>query len=241
MSPERPMRSAFSSRAVSRIRGRRDHDPEVDDLVVVALEDDADDVLADIVDVALDRGHHDQAVVLRCGRVLLGLDERHEVSHGLLHDPGALDDLGQEHLAGAEEVADDVHPVHQRALDDMDRPLGGLPRLLRVLDDPVVDPLDEGVDEPVVDRSAPATIGRPGGGRRRRNRRSGRPARSGARSRRGAGRARRPRHAPEAPGRDRRRWRAGRRSRCPCPCPRRWRGTGRPSGSLRARGRCRGS
>ena len=134
---------------------RRDHDPEIDDLVVVALQDDADDVLADVVDVALDRGHHDQAVVLRCGRVFLGLDERHEVSHGLLHDPGALDDLGQEHLAGAEQVADDVHPVHQRALDDVDRALGGLPGLLRVLDDPVVDPLDEGVDEPVVDRSLP--------------------------------------------------------------------------------------
>ena len=35
----------------------RHHHAQVDDLVVVAAEDDADDVLADVVDVALDRGH----------------------------------------------------------------------------------------------------------------------------------------------------------------------------------------
>ena len=40
---------------------RRHHDAEVDDLVVVAAQHDAHDVLADVVDVALDRGHHDRA------------------------------------------------------------------------------------------------------------------------------------------------------------------------------------
>ena len=51
--------STFRSRAVSRILRRRHHDAEVDHLVVVALEDDADDVLADVVDVALDGGEQD--------------------------------------------------------------------------------------------------------------------------------------------------------------------------------------
>ena len=40
----------------------RHHDAEVDDLVVVALEDDADDVLADVVDVSLHGRHDDGAV-----------------------------------------------------------------------------------------------------------------------------------------------------------------------------------
>ena len=44
-----------------------DHDAEVDDLVVVAPEDDAHDVLADVVDVALDGGHDDAALRLECG------------------------------------------------------------------------------------------------------------------------------------------------------------------------------
>ena len=39
----------------------RHHDAEVDHLVVVAAEHDADDVLADVVDVALDGGQHDRA------------------------------------------------------------------------------------------------------------------------------------------------------------------------------------
>ena len=43
----------------------RHHDAQVDDLVVVAGEHDADDVLADVVHVALDRGEHDLALGLR--------------------------------------------------------------------------------------------------------------------------------------------------------------------------------
>ena len=55
------MRSAPTSRAVSRIRAAGHHDPEVDHLVVVAAQHDPHDVLADVVDVALDGGHHDRA------------------------------------------------------------------------------------------------------------------------------------------------------------------------------------
>ena len=47
------------------------HDAQVDDLVVVAAEHDADDVLADVVDVALDGGHHDPA-----GRAAAGGGQR---------------------------------------------------------------------------------------------------------------------------------------------------------------------
>ena len=42
------------------LRGRRHH-AEIDDLVIVAGEHDADDVLADVVHVALDGRHHDRA------------------------------------------------------------------------------------------------------------------------------------------------------------------------------------
>ena len=33
-----------------------------------------------------------------------------------------FDHLRQEHLAGTKEVADDVHAIHQRAFDDLQRP-----------------------------------------------------------------------------------------------------------------------
>ena len=52
---------ALGDRGVQDLRGG-DHHAEIDDLVVVAAEDDADDVLADVVHVALDGGEHDLAV-----------------------------------------------------------------------------------------------------------------------------------------------------------------------------------
>ena len=55
--PLRPIMSAFSSSAVCRILSHGTITPRSIDLVVVAAEHDADDVLADVVDVALDGRH----------------------------------------------------------------------------------------------------------------------------------------------------------------------------------------
>src|ERR1700674_2288921 len=41
--------------------GRGHHDAEVDHFEIVTLQHDADDVLADVVDIALDGRHHDLA------------------------------------------------------------------------------------------------------------------------------------------------------------------------------------
>ena len=72
--------------------------------------------------------------------------------HGLLHHPGRFHDLRQEHLPGAEEVADDVHAGHQRALDDVERARGREPGLLGVGLDIVGDAVDERVREALGDR-----------------------------------------------------------------------------------------
>jgi hypothetical protein len=61
---------------------RGHHDAEVHDVEVVALEHDAHDVLADVVDVALHRGGHDLALglgVRRAAAALLFLDEGNQV------------------------------------------------------------------------------------------------------------------------------------------------------------------
>ena len=134
----------------------RNHDAEVDHVEVVALEHDADDILADVVHVAFDRRHHDRALRLAglTRFCFLRLDERDEMPDRLLHDPRALDDLRQEHLSGAEQIADDVHTGHQRAFDHLNRPGVFLPRLLGVVDDMRRDPLDERVREPLLHRAA---------------------------------------------------------------------------------------
>ena len=139
-----------------------DHHAQVDDLVVVTAQYDAYDVLADIVDVALDRGHHDRAACrglvaggARAGGQLLGLHEGHEVGHGLFHHTGAFHDLRQEHLAVAEQVADDLDAGHQRPFDDVQA--GGvlLPGLFHVGLDMIDDAVDQRVLEPFLDRSMP--------------------------------------------------------------------------------------
>ena len=127
----------------------RDHDAEIDHVVAVAAEDDADDVLADVVDVTLHRRHHDSG--RRRALRLLRLHVRLEVRDSALHGARALHDLRKEHLPGAEEIADDLHAVHERALDHVERSCGGRARLLGVLLDEVDDALDERVGKTVGD------------------------------------------------------------------------------------------
>ena len=136
----------------------RHHHAQVDDPVVVALEDHPHDVLADVVHVPLDRGHHDRRLRARAARSsLLRLHERKEAGDRLLHHARALDDLGEKHLARAEEVADRVHAGHQRTFDHLERALVLPPRLLDVGFDELQHPLDQGVREPLLDRAlAPA-------------------------------------------------------------------------------------
>jgi hypothetical protein len=130
---------------------RRNHHPQIDHLIVVALEHDADDVLADVVDVALDGGHHHLAVGLPLAGLRLRFHERQQVGDRLLHHPCAFHHLRQEHLAGPEQVADDVHAVHQRPLDHVERPRGLLARLLHVRLDELGNAVHEGVSEPLRD------------------------------------------------------------------------------------------
>ena len=124
----------------------RHHDAKIDHFVAVAGKDDADDVLADVVDIPLDRGHKNLfcGTGIRCGR-FLSLHEGGQEGDRLLHDSGTLHHLRQEHFAHPEEIADNPHAVHERALNDQQ----GTPQLhaglLGILVDVVNDPLDQGV------------------------------------------------------------------------------------------------
>ena len=81
------------------------------------------------------------------------------MGHRLLHNTGALDYLGQEHLAVTKEVANHAHPVHQRAFNDFNRAFGTLPTGFRVFNDVVGDALDEGVLHSLLNRPlAPGQI-----------------------------------------------------------------------------------
>src|SRR6185437_13077722 len=101
-------------------RGDRLLDAEIDDLVAVVGEDDVDEVLADVVDVAAHRRQHDRALLLSLDALHEGL----EVIHRRLHRFGRLQHEGKLHLAGAEQLADHLHAIEQEAVDDVERLVG---------------------------------------------------------------------------------------------------------------------
>ena len=92
-------------------------DAEVDHSVTVIGQDDVDEVLADVVHVAAHGGEHDGAFLL----ALDPLHERFEIGDGGLHGLRGLQHEGELHLAGAEQLADDLHAVEQHVVDDVER------------------------------------------------------------------------------------------------------------------------
>ncbi len=92
--------------------------PEVEDFEAAGLEHGGDEVLADVVDVALDRADDDLAPAPRLEpRALeLGLED----GHGRLHGLGARDELGQEVLALLPELADLLDARDVAVLDDVE-------------------------------------------------------------------------------------------------------------------------
>ncbi len=159
---------AFFTRLGQNVLGGHHH-AHVHHFEVVALEHHGDDVLADVVHVALHRGDDDLALGAHIATgglhfQLLGFDVGQQMGHGLLHHPRTLDDLGQEHLARAEQVADHVHAVHQRAFDDVQRPpafgTDGLPDFFGVFDDEVGNAVHQRVAQTLAHRQlAPGQSG----------------------------------------------------------------------------------
>eukprot|EP00755_Sulcionema_specki_P009191 Sspe_Gene.6205::Locus_2091_Transcript_1_2_Confidence_0.750_Length_3889::g.6205::m.6205 len=137
------------------------HHPQVDHVVVVAPQHHPDDVLPDVVNVALDSGQHDGGLLRLVAALLLLLHEGNKVCNCLLHHTGRLDHLRQEHLTRPEEVPNHRHPGHEGAFDDVEAPRVlylVLTTLFNVLDDVVRDTLDQGVLQPLGDVVLPPLL-----------------------------------------------------------------------------------
>ena len=83
---------------------------------------------------------------------LFFLHEWREPCDRFFHHARRLDHLRQEHLARAEEVADNAHAIHQRAFDDLEWPAIFFAGLLGVLVDEFVDAFQQGMLEAFLDR-----------------------------------------------------------------------------------------
>ena len=92
-------------------------DAEVEHLEPGAFEHHRDEVLADVVDVALDRADDDLADRLRAG---LG-EQRPQDRHAGLHRVRGEQHLGDEQDPVAEVDADDPHALDERVVEDLRR------------------------------------------------------------------------------------------------------------------------
>jgi hypothetical protein len=85
-------------------------DAEVDDVEAGAFHHHADEVLADVVDVALDGADHHLALLGRAG----GGEQRTQDEHAGLHGIGRQQHFRHEQDAVAEVDADDAHAFDER-------------------------------------------------------------------------------------------------------------------------------
>ena len=89
--------------------------PQVDDREAGALQEHADEVLADVVQVALDGADDDGA---HAGLLAGGHVRAQQVEAGL-HDAGGQQHLGDEALALAHALPDHLHAGQQRLVEDL--------------------------------------------------------------------------------------------------------------------------
>ena len=131
----------------------RDLDAQIDHAVAVVGQNDLDQILADVVHVALDRGQDDGALV----HSVHFLHERFQVLDRGLHGLGALQDLGDDEFVVVEQPADLVHAGHEWAVDDVQRgPLRQ--RGIQVVGQAVLGALDDGAGQAFVQRQVGARV-----------------------------------------------------------------------------------
>ncbi len=80
-------------------------DTDIDNVVAVVGQDDVDQILADVVNIALHRGQHDGAFTLVIGF----LDVRLQMGNGGFHGFGTGQDEWQLHLTGTEKLSNCSH------------------------------------------------------------------------------------------------------------------------------------
>ena len=107
------------------------------------------------MDVPFDRRHENLAserLALETCVLLLFFHEGLEVIDRFLHDSSALDDLGQKHLPCSEQIAHHAHGRHQWTFDDLQASGATDAGLFGIRLDELVDPMDQRVLEPIIDR-----------------------------------------------------------------------------------------
>ncbi|SPB31418.1 hypothetical protein MAJHIDBO_01724 [Propionibacterium freudenreichii subsp. shermanii] len=120
-------------------------DAQVHHGVAVVGHDDVDQVLADVVDIALDGGEHQGALP----RLVSGIHVGFQVRDCPLHRLGGLQDERELHLARPEELPDGLHALEQVGIEDVECPAGAQ-GLVEVVGESVGVAVDDALAQPFV-------------------------------------------------------------------------------------------
>ena len=129
---------------------QRHLDAQIDHPVAIVGEDDIDQILADVMHIALHRAEHHRALLLP----LDPLHERLQQRHRSLHRLGRSQHKRQLHLARAKQLAHRLHPVEQDIVDDLKRRVA-LPRQRQILLQSLAVPINNPVAQPLLDLLRP--------------------------------------------------------------------------------------
>ena len=97
----------------------RYHDPHVYDIKIITLQNNTHNILADIMDIALNRSHQNLTLAGRlniCASFLslffFHIHKRLKISHSFFHHTGRFDHLRQKHLTVTKQIPNPIHAIH---------------------------------------------------------------------------------------------------------------------------------
>ena len=126
----------------------RNFDAEIDDVIAVVFQDNFDEILPDVVNVALHRGENHLGALFRVGL----FHELFEMVHGGLHGFGGLQHFGDDQFIGIEQAAHFGHSGHQRTVDDFERRDTFLALAIEVVDQSVFRAFENVIRQALVER-----------------------------------------------------------------------------------------
>ena len=119
------------------------HDSQIDDVVIIAPKNNANDIFSNIMDITFHRSEHHCSTCSPAS--LFSFHIWFKISDCLFHRPGRFHNLWQEHLSCSEQITYNPHPIHQRTFDDIQGSLKHSSCFLNILFNEIVEPMDEGM------------------------------------------------------------------------------------------------
>ena len=96
------------------------HHAKIDNFIIVARQDDPNDIFSNIVNISFYRGHKNFSCSLLFP-VFFRFDIGKQIGNGFLHHPSGFYHLRKEHFTCPKKIANHIHSIHQVPFDNFNR------------------------------------------------------------------------------------------------------------------------